>query len=100
MKLVLNIFTWCVMFIVILWTLGACTPKFAPVSRGVYMTRAMEFDARTAPYVRTSRYQNCYAEFMAFLYKNCKPLVGNGNDDEYWGCCDVALDDMVECFDE
>lgn len=57
MKQILCIFTWCIMFLVLLWTLGACTtvplPSIVPDTPGIYKSydvggwRALDNDGYT-----------------------------------------------------
>ena len=98
MKLVLNIFTWCIMFMVILWTLGACT--YVPQhSRATYMERAYLYDASKRGTEHTKEYQRCYMGFMKYLWEECKGYVDNRDFDRYWDCAWDALDEMEECTD-
>ena len=101
MKQILCIFTWCIMFMVLLWTLGACatSPTFERMERHTYMNRALEFDKKHQYDIRTPKYLNCYTGFTKFMWENCKELADVGMMPEFWGCADAALDGMEECLD-
>ena len=102
LKYVLNIFTWCIMFMVLLWTLGACATgnTYPRVERETFMARALEFDRQQAGLENTREYQQCYSNFQKFMWEECKELADAGMMPEFWGCADAALDEMEDCTND
>lgn len=74
-------------------------PSKIGVTRDSFMERAQEFDQKWAGQVETEKYQYCYNELLRFLFTKCRLLSERDMMDEYWGCADIALDEMEDCLE-